>query len=403
MERERLHERLRKFALVTGMDILWEKEGEIRECLGGFPDDNPAAGCDKLREKLKAGADGQLVPFIRVDDFGVFFACFHGEGDEYYYVGPLSMAKLSPVDLRSFYMSYEIQPEDVRSLQVRTLQEILCAVELMGEMILGQVWEDEELLEANHIAGKSQDFINRDRTVFLLEEEYRDDTGESPHHTYRQERGVVDAIREGRTEDALNLSHQMDAEVGRLDPGELKHWRSVAIVAITVCTRSAIEGGLSPETAYRISDYYIRKCNSTDSVPRIIHLRDETLRELSSRIQEKKRQRCSSYIETCKTYISRHYREKIYLEDAAAALGISPSYLSRMFKRETGICFQDYVNRIRAERAANLLRYSDMDLSAIAGYVGFPSQSYFGRIFKACRQMTPGEYRDRYKVREWSE
>ena len=49
-------------------------------------------------------------------------------------------------------------------------------------------------------------------------------------------------------------------------------------------------------------------------------------------------------------------------------------------------------------RAANLLRYSDNSLSEIAEYVHFPSQSYFGKIFKKCTGMTPRAYRDRYQT-----
>ena len=78
----------------------------------------------------------------------------------------------------------------------------------------------------------------------------------------------------------------------------------------------------------------------------------------------------------------KHYREKIYLEDIAEALGISPTYLSKLFKKETGQCLQDYINEERVFRAANLLIYSELSLTEIAEYVHFPNQSYFGKIFK---------------------
>ena len=86
----------------------------------------------------------------------------------------------------------------------------------------------------------------------------------------------------------------------------------------------------------------------------------------------------------------------------AAAAGVSASYLSRIFRKDTGIHLQDYIIDIRIDRAANLLKYSDLPLSEIAAYVNFPSHSYFGKAFKAKYHMTPKEFRDRYTAAEWN-
>lgn len=58
---------------------------------------------------------------------------------------------------------------------------------------------------------------------------------------------------------------------------------------------------------------------------------------------------------------------------------------------------------MRVDRASNMLKYSELTLSEIAEYVNFPSQSYFGKVFKRLRQMTPKEYRDHYKSPEWDQ
>ena len=90
----------------------------------------------------------------------------------------------------------------------------------------------------------------------------------------------------------------------------------------------------------------------------------------------------------------------LYLEDIAEAIGISPTYLSRLFKKEAGICLQDAIHEERVFRAANLLLYSELSLTEIAQYVGFPNQSYMGKVFKKLRNITPMAYRDRFKNRE---
>ena len=63
---------------------------------------------------------------------------------------------------------------------------------------------------------------------------------------------------------------------------------------------------------------------------------------------------------------------------------------------------QEYICKVRVERAANLLRYSDEEISAIALYVNFPSQSYFGKMFRKYMGMTPLEYRKRYGTAEYT-
>ena len=107
------------------------------------------------------------------------------------------------------------------------------------------------------------------------------------------------------------------------------------------------------------------------------------------------------YGERVTDYVQKHYREKIYLDDIADTLGVSASYLSRLFSKETGERLQDYITRVRIERAANLLTYSNESLSKIAEYVNFPSQSYFGKVFREQKQLSPRKYREVHKPKEF--
>ena len=109
----------------------------------------------------------------------------------------------------------------------------------------------------------------------------------------------------------------------------------------------------------------------------------------------------SSYTEQCKDYISQNYHHKIYMEDIAEAIGISQGHLSRIFRQDTGEKIQDYILKFRVKRAANLLKYSDATLSEISDYVCFNSQSHFGSVFKEYMKMTPGQYREKYKRKEF--
>ena len=210
-------------------------------------------------------------------------------------------------------------------------------------------------------------------------------------------------MKEGDGDKAVRLAEEMDRDAGRLSASDHQHRKNMAIVGITLCSRAAIEGGISPEAAYRISGYYIQKCDASRDTLYMLQYRNQAIREFASYVLEKQKHLSSSgYIEGCRDYIRKHYREKIYLQDIADFLGISPSYLSRLFKKETGRCLQDFVNEERVFRSSNLLLYSDLSLSEIAQYVHFPSQSYFGSIFKKYKGMSPKAFRDRYRTAGFS-
>ena len=162
-----------------------------------------------------------------------------------------------------------------------------------------------------------------------------------------------------------------------------------------------MEAGIPPEESYRLSGYYIQKCDNAQDPAYLLHYRNRAIEELTARVKQKlEKPRTSSHVERARDYVRKHYREKIYLEEVAESIGVSPTYLSRLFRKETGQCLQDCINEERVYRAANLLMYSDLSLTEIAEYVHFPSQSYFGKVFKQFRKVSPRVFRDQYRAKE---
>ena len=93
-------------------------------------------------------------------------------------------------------------------------------------------------------------------------------------------------------------------------------------------------------------------------------------------------------------YLNTHYNEHITLEDMARKVYLSPSYFSRIFKKETGISFSSYLNRVRIEHSKELLRHQNLRLTDIALLSGFEDQSYFTKVFKKVTGTTPLHYRE---------
>jgi YesN/AraC family two-component response regulator len=92
-------------------------------------------------------------------------------------------------------------------------------------------------------------------------------------------------------------------------------------------------------------------------------------------------------------YIQTHYAEKITLEDLSAQIHLCRSESCRLFKRYMNASMFDYLLDYRIERSLELLRSSALDVTEIAGLVGFANPGYYARIFKRKMGCTPREYR----------
>lgn len=360
------------------------------------PEYNPIYNNKTFRFSLTEGTDVQNEPVIVRDDFHMFYICVKWE-NVYYMMGPLSTQVMRRTERHQFYRFYGIDEKWEKGLHYHTLMEILQIAGMFTKIITGKEYTDQQLVDANYCAVTSEK-EQQEQIWFDIKSEDED----IYRHTYQEERRILDAVKEGNVEEAVQLSKEMDVNIGRLGESEVEHWRNLSIVSTTLCARAAIEGGVLPAISYRLSGFYINKITACKDITQILIYRNHAIEELAKRVWEQKRKRhTSSYTEQCKDYVYAHYREKIYLSDIADTLGISSSYLSRLFKRETGVSLQNFINDVRVEKATNLLIYSEETLPRIAEYVNFPSQSYFGKLFKQKMRMTPKQYRELHKPPEF--
>lgn len=91
-------------------------------------------------------------------------------------------------------------------------------------------------------------------------------------------------------------------------------------------------------------------------------------------------------------YISKNYMHDISLEKCAEVTGISYAYLSRSFRRETGMRFVEFLNRQRVNKAKSLLVRKDIPMKQVAEQSGFRNYNYFFKVFKEIEGVTPTEF-----------
>lgn len=92
-------------------------------------------------------------------------------------------------------------------------------------------------------------------------------------------------------------------------------------------------------------------------------------------------------------YLQEHFHTPLTRESVANAFDLNPNHLSRLFRKEGLIRFNDYLTWVRIERAKFLLKHHNLNLHAVAAACSYSDISYFCRIFKSKTKQTPSEYR----------
>ncbi len=130
-----------------------------------------------------------------------------------------------------------------------------------------------------------------------------------------------------------------------------------------------------------------------DSLSRLLVIFAEHLAIKSNQIAVQSVNAEPPVITRAKQFIEEHHTEDLCLEQVARAVHTSIFYFCKLFKKATGINFTEYVSRVRAEKAKDLLLNPHLRVSEIAYEVGFQSLTHFNRVFKKIVGQSPTEYR----------
>lgn len=109
-------------------------------------------------------------------------------------------------------------------------------------------------------------------------------------------------------------------------------------------------------------------------------------------LEERKSSYKNHIIINVQKYIKSHVEERLSLNDIALMFGISPNYLSTLFKKNSELGFTDYVNKAKIARAKVLLKDSNLKVYEVADQLGFESAFYFSKVFKKVEGISPREF-----------
>jgi two-component system response regulator YesN len=204
---------------------------------------------------------------------------------------------------------------------------------------------------------------------------------------------LFDQIVEGNHEGALSsfdkifrwiqANYQNSYEAGRARLGE----------TMVVIYRTALQKGINGANhnnylfeLTNIEDYFKLEKWCTDRIMDIIQELNIIFNRKNSRI-----------ITGAKEFIYENFDRDITLDEAAKVVSVTPHYLSRLFKEETGENFIEYLTTYRIKKAKVMMDTTNLNIKEICYKIGYTDPNYFSRLFKKIEKVTPTDYMNNSK------
>lgn len=331
------------------------------------------------------------------DEFGCLYSLFRLPDEDILFLGPLIQGENWEAMYQQVCTTMALSESQCRQLHDYYLRlPQICIVgwyypfvQALGKQLFGRRCAIRQVAPGE-LAGYASTFplrtvMPREKPVLSME---------MLEDRYALENRLLSAVHKGDAEAAQKALQSFSGVTVPDRPGQSRQitlqYRLVALNAL-LC-KEAERAEVHPfylDTLY--NDVLIKianVCNERQEHQVILQM----LRQYCERVRQYSAAGYSPVVRNAVYYINSHLKEDLSLHRMAALLNVNRSYLSSLFRRETGRKLTDYVISARIEYAANLILHSQSSVTAAAAAVGYADVSYFTRLFKRVLGTTPAQY-----------
>ncbi|MDF2988132.1 MAG: response regulator [Eubacterium sp.] len=200
---------------------------------------------------------------------------------------------------------------------------------------------------------------------------------------------IKSGLREKAEEIIDLLFGEADSQIKSLEQA-----RVIACNLISAIMNIIMESDINQKDIFKNNLLPFEKIFKLDTLPDIKHFLKDTAATAAQSVNSQQGKKARKILQDVKEYIHNNYTDSnISLSEVAKKFYLNLSYLSRIFKEETGQTFVDYLMKLRMERAFKLLGETDLMVYQIAEMVGINDSHYFSICFKKYTGLSANDYR----------
>jgi len=215
----------------------------------------------------------------------------------------------------------------------------------------------------------------------------------SNYYPVELEKELLSRVKIGDKKGAKIILNELLGHVLFNNGNNIEITRARVLELMIVLSRAAVEGGGNLEMIFGLNFKYLNEVSTLNTVERLCEWIIKVLDRFSDCMYNIENVNNFRIIQKSMEYINDNVSNNVSLDSVAEFVYLSPSYFSRLFKKEMGINFIDYLNKVRVEESKKYLADLKTPLSDIAHSVGFTDQSYYTKVFKKIEGISPGQYR----------
>ncbi|NWG04074.1 MAG: PocR ligand-binding domain-containing protein [Syntrophaceae bacterium] len=218
-------------------------------------------------------------------------------------------------------------------------------------------------------------------------------TSTHPREDFFKENELIELIKRGDKKKARVLLDELLGTVLFRSHEHIGILKARMLEIIVIIARAAVEAGANLEEILGYKYHFFQDLSKDDSQENLYYCLLNAFDQLCKCIYQNRNILHPRIFIKAKDFIWANYNQEISLKKAAKAVGISPYYLSHLFRKEMGITFLEYLTSVRLSIAKRLLKETSMTALEVCLEIGYQDPSHFAKVFKKREGVHPSEYR----------
>ncbi|MBQ4344143.1 MAG: helix-turn-helix domain-containing protein [Erysipelotrichaceae bacterium] len=276
-------------------------------------------------------------------------------------------------------------------IMIPTIRENLMNVNITSMLAL---LYSKEKLKIQHIVEETPLHFVPNKRLFTKETEDVEERMKRLEERYYYENEALEAVTSGNVAKAMEMMRKMGGlDVAKRFALSRRSQKNSLIIFNSLLRKAIQKAGVHPYYIDEISSRYSQMIELVMDDNEYYMMMNMMMSDYCSYVQMYAANQYSSLIRKIVNYINMDLSKTHSLQEIANHVNMNPNYISAQFKQETGMTITYYTNHQKMKRAAELLRDTQLSITAVAEAVGFLDLNYFSRLFKKQMGRSPSAFR----------